>query len=241
MALDRETEERIEQPVSEQAERETRLTPPKPSTTCASAPPSARTRSSGRCSSGQRRQDPEGLVARRERERDRAHGDQRSLVGAHPDRHEHRPQAAPPADQARRRALGRPRLWDDERRRGDRRRAWRADARRRHVDPPRRPRGVQPLPRRTGDPSPARRDLRGARPDRDHLRGAPGDHLPPRRRGAVLARGRDRPRRRRTRHGPGPLADPVEKGRVSMHSLSAAAVDEVEIKTARRSRFGSRS
>ena len=41
------------------------------------------------------------------------------------------------------------------------------------------------------------------------VRGAAGDHEPPRRRQAADARGRDRPRRGRARHGEGPLADPV--------------------------------
>ena len=58
----------------------------------------------------QRGRPAQGLVARRERERDRADGDQRPLLGAHPDRHEHRAQAPAPADQARRRAVDRPRL-----------------------------------------------------------------------------------------------------------------------------------
>ncbi len=44
------------------------------------------------------------LVARLERERGRPDGDQRPLLGAHPDRHEHRAQAPAPADEARRRA-----------------------------------------------------------------------------------------------------------------------------------------
>src|SRR4051812_36056002 len=52
----------------------------------------------------QPRRPAEGLVARRERERGRTDGDQRPLVGAHPDRHEHRPQASPAADEARCRA-----------------------------------------------------------------------------------------------------------------------------------------
>ena len=120
--------------------------------------------------------------------------------------------------------------------------ARRADARRRHVDPPRGPRGVQPLPRRAGDPPAARRDLRGARADRDHLRGAAGDHLPPRRRRAVLARGRDRPRRRRARHGAGPLADPVREGaRLDALALGGRRSTTSRSRTARRSRSGSRS
>src|SRR5213078_857846 len=49
----------------------------------------------------------------------------------------------------------------------------------------------------------ARRPLRGARPDRDRLGGAAGDHLAPRRRAAARARGRDPARRGGPRHGEG--------------------------------------
>src|SRR5581483_2392609 len=58
----------------------------------------------------------------------------------------------------------------------------------------------------------ARGDLRRAEPDRRRLRGAAGDHLPPRGRRALHARGRDRPRRRRPRHGARAVADPVRAG-----------------------------
>ena len=150
-----------------------------------------------------------GVVARRERQRRRPHGDQRPLVGAHPDRHEHRAQAPPPADEARHRAVARPRLRHDERRRRGRRRPRRAPALHRHGGAPRGPRGLLPLPRRAEDARAARRALRGAGPDGDHVGGAAGDHEPPRVRQAADDRGRDRARRRRARHGEGPLAHPV--------------------------------
>ena len=51
-----------------------------------------------------------------------------------------------------------------------------------------------------------------------------------RRRGAAVhARGRRSPGRRRARHGPGPLAGAGRAGRVGIHALSAAAIDEVGI------------
>ena len=150
---------------------------------------------------GQRGPAAEGLVARRERERDRPHGDQRPLLGAHPDRHEHRAEAPTPADQAPHRAVRRPRLQHDERRCRGRGRPRRTASRRRDVHPPGGARGIQPLPRRARDPQAAGRDLRGARADRDHLRGAAGDHLAPRGGEPFSLEAGDRPRRRRARHG----------------------------------------
>ena len=66
---------------------------------------------------------------------------------------------------------------------------------RRDVGAPAGPRGLEPLPRRAEAPRAARRDLRGAGPHGDRVGGAAGDHEPPRRRRAALARGRDPPRR----------------------------------------------
>ena len=64
------------------------------------------------------------------------------------------------------------------RRRGGRRRR-RAAARRRHVDPPRRPRGLQPLPRRGAAAAAARRRLQRARADGRDRRDPARDHRPP--------------------------------------------------------------
>ena len=75
----------------------------------------------------------------------------------------------------------------------------------------------------------ARRDLRRARAHRDRVGGPAGDHQPSRRRAAAddrgglirvadaldMAKGRSR--------------IPFERGRVSMHSLSAAAIEDVTI------------
>ena len=87
-----------------------------------------------------------------------------------------------------------------------------------------------------------RRDLRRARADRDHLRGAPGDHLAPLRRRALLARGGRRPGRRRARHGSGTLADPVREGsRLDALPLGRGDRRRDASPTARRSRSRSRS
>ena len=105
MDLDKETEERIEAPVSRrpcvrpalklpQAVDKMRVNLPRPRQP--EAAEAARTR--------QRRQAGEGLVARRQRERGRADGDQRPLLGAHSDRRQHRAEALAPADEARCRA-----------------------------------------------------------------------------------------------------------------------------------------
>ena len=232
------------QPRPEEAERETRLTPPQAVAQHAHQRARARGNRKLRHARRARQRGPaaQGLVARRERERRRAHGDQRPLLGAHPDRHEHRPEAPPPAHEARRRAGWSSGLRDDPGRRRGRRRARRPHALHRHGRPPRRPRGLQPLPRRAEDPRAARRDLRGARRDRDRGRGAQCDHEPPRRRQAAHARGRDRPRRRRARHGEGPLADPV-RARPRLDPLALRGRDRggPDRATARRSRSGSRS
>ena len=87
-------------------------------------------------------------------------------------------------------------------------------ARHRHVHPPDRPRGLQPVPRRAEAALAARRHLRGAGADRRRLRGAALHHRPPPPRSPLHARGRGRPGRRRARHGPGPFAAP---GRARRH------------------------
>ena len=92
----------------------------------------------------------------------------------------------------------------DGRRGGDRRRL--PAARPRHVDPPRRPRVVQPLPGRRPARGPAPRRLRGARAHDRRVRDPARDHRPPPRRAAAHARGRDRAGRRRAGHGARPLA-----------------------------------
>ena len=70
--------------------------------------------------------------------------------------------------------------------------------------------------------------LRGARAH-DRLVGDPArDHRPPQRRAPAHARGRDRARGRRARHGARPLRAP-ETHLPNIHSLSAAAIDEVRL------------
>ena len=161
---------------------------------------------------GERRPAAQGLVARLQRQRGRPAADQRPLLGPHPDRRQHRAEAPPPADEARDRAVRRPRLRDAQRGRGGRRRPRRVDPLRRDVRPSARPRGLEPLPRRAEAARAPRGDLRGARPHRHRVRGAAGDHEPSRRRRAAVARGRHPPGRRRARHGEGPLADPLREG-----------------------------
>ncbi len=90
------------------------------------------------------------------------------------------------------------------RRGGDRRRL--PAARPRDVDPPRRPRGLQPAPRRRPARRPARERLRRARADGDRGRDPARDHRPPQGRAPADARGRRRARRRRAGHGARPLA-----------------------------------
>ena len=134
------------------------------------------------------------------------------------------------------------RLRHNARRRRGGRRADRADALRRHVGAPAGPRGLQPLPRRAEAARAARRDLRGARPDGDRLRGAAGDHQPPLRRRAADARGRHPPRRRRARHGAGPLAHRV-RARPRRHPLALGRGDRGgrDLRRRARSRSASRS
>ena len=129
----------------------------------------------------------------------------------------------------RRRAVDRRRLRPRARRRRDRAAAGSAAARHGHVGAPRQPRGLQPLPRRAQGAQAARAELRGAGADGDGVRGAARDHEPPRVRPAADARGGHPPRRRRARHGEGRSRIPFAAGQVSMHSLSAAAVDKVSI------------
>ena len=95
---------------------------------------------------------------------------------------------------------------------------------RRDVDPPARSRGLQPLPRRAEAARAARRDLRRARPHRDRVGGAAGDHQPSRRRAAADDRGGPDPRRRRARHGEGPLAHPV-RARPRLDALAVRGGD----------------
>ena len=92
---------------------------------------------------GRRRRRPagQGVVARRGRQR-RAPAHVRPLVGAHPDRAEHRAAPVAAAVRARRDAEHRRRPRHEAARRGGRDRRRGAVALRRHVDPPHRPRGV---------------------------------------------------------------------------------------------------
>ncbi len=61
------------------------------------------------------------------------------------------------------------------------------------------------------------------------VRGAAGDHQPPRRRPAAHDRRGLAAGRRRAGHGEGPFPDPVREGQRLMHSLSAAAIEDVTI------------
>ena len=147
----------------------------------------------------------EGALARGAGQR-RAPGDERPLVGASADRAQ--PCAAPVPDAPPRRAevLDRDRLPAlAQGRRGDHRRRL-PDARPRDVDPPPRSRGVQPLPRRRSAPRAAGEGLRGARAHDHRLRDPARDHRPPQGRAPAHDRGGRRARRRRARHGAGPLA-----------------------------------
>ena len=159
----------------------------------------------------------------------RAAGDVGPLLGPHADRPQHRPAAAAAAAAGRGRAGDgrRPRDARPRRRSGGRRR--RPAARRRHVDPPRRPRGLLALPRQRA----LQRLLADAykEPERtvvaSEILHAIIGH---RRRGEPytleagvvrvadaldMAQGRTRL--------------PLESGHEGIHSISAAAVDEVRI------------
>ena len=169
---------------------------------------------------GQREPAAEGPLARRAGQR-RAPGHERPLVGPPADRAQPRAAPVPAAAPARAEVVDRDRLRDvPQGRRGDHRRRLPA-ARPRHVDPPRRPRGVQPLPRRRPARRTAREGLRGARADRDRLRDPARDHRPPQGRPAADARGRGRARRRRARHGARPLAGRV-RDEPAEHPLAVA-------------------
>jgi len=89
------------------------------------------------------------------------------------------------------------------RRGGDRRRL--PAARSRHVDPPHRPRGLQPLPRPAA-PRPPAGGLRRARAHGDRERDRARDHRPPQRRPPAHARSRCRAGGGRAGHGARPLA-----------------------------------
>ena len=105
------------------------------------------------------------------------------------------------------------------------------------------PRGLEPLPCRAEAAGAARRDLRRARPHGDRLRGAAGDHEPPRRRRAA----------RRSRPGILRVADALDmaKGRSRIPFETRPGVDALAVRrrgrggprsrTARRSRSASRS
>ena len=116
------------------------------------------------------------------------------------------------------------RLRHDERRRGGRRRPRRAPPLRRDGRASGGSRGLLPLPRRAEDARAARRALRRARPHRDHVGGAAGDHEPPRLRQAADDRGGHRARRRRARHGEGPLAHSV-RARLGLDPLALGRGD----------------
>ena len=162
---------------------------------------------------GQRRRAGQGVVARVRGQRHAAAGDVRPQLGAHPDRAQHRAAARPAAVPPRR---------DPERDRGLRARRSRRRGRDRgrlpvplrgDVDPPRRPRALQPVPHRRQARLAAVGGLRGARAVDRRVRGAARDHRPPAQGQPVHDRGRDRARRRRARHGHvgiphDPVADP---------------------------------
>ena len=113
----------------------------------------------------QRRRAGAGLVVHGPGPR-RAARDVGPLLGPHADRPQHRPAAAAAAGQGRGRAGDGRRPRDVAARRRGRRRRRRPAARRRHVDPPRRPRGVQPLPRQRRARPAARRPLQASRSGR---------------------------------------------------------------------------
>ena len=160
----------------------------------------------------QRRRLAARLVARRERQRGAPDADQRPLLGAHPGGREHRPEAgARPRPQGRRDRDG-ARLRDAQRGRRGGRRAGRAVALRRDGRASPGPRGLEPVHGRRPAARHARGPVRGADADGRDRGGAAVHHRAPRRRRAAVARGRDRARRRRARHGQGPLADPVRRG-----------------------------
>ena len=160
----------------------------------------------------------------------RAARDVGPLLGPHADRPQHRPAAAAAAGQGGGRAGDRRRPRDARPRRRGRRRRRRPAARRRHVDPPRRPRGLQPLPRQRR-PASGCSPTPTSEPERtvvaSEILHAIIGH---RRRGEPytleagvvrvadaldMAQGRTR--------------IPIEAGHEGIHSISAAAIDEVRI------------
>ena len=165
------------------------------------AQPAARPVPGGR----ERQQAPEGPLARGPGQR-RAAGDVRPLVGAPADRPQPRSAPVPAAAPARAESVDGDRLraLAQGRRGGDRGRL--PAARPRDVDPPCRPRGVQPAPRRRPARRPARGRLRRTRPDRDRGRDPARHHRPPQGRAPADARGGRRARGRRAGHGARPLA-----------------------------------
>ncbi|CAA9484686.1 MAG: hypothetical protein AVDCRST_MAG45-375, partial [uncultured Solirubrobacterales bacterium] len=159
----------------------------------------------------QRRRAAQGLVARAG-----GNGDPprhvRPLVGPHPDRPQRGSASVPAARAARDRARDghRPRHARARRRGGDRLRL--PVARHRHVDPPRRPRAVQPVPGRRRASRAAGGPLRGARAHDRRLGGAARHHRPPPQRRAADPRGRGGARGGCARPGQGSLAGAVRVG-----------------------------
>ena len=118
---------------------------------------------------------------------------------------------------------------EHQRRRGDHRRRL-PDARPRDVDPPHRPRGVLAVPRRRHADRPARGDLRGARAHDRRLGDPARDHRPPQRRPAAHARGRrSSASPTRSTWSTAARARRWRPTSPNIHSLSAAAIDEVRI------------
>ena len=146
-----------------------------------------------------------------------APGADRPLLGPHPDRHEHRAASRAAAVPARDRAEHGRRPRHDRARRGGRDRGRRAVPLRRHVDPPHRPRDLLAVPHRRQARRPAERHLRRARALGRGGRGDARGDLAPLDGQAADRRGHDRPRRRRARHGQGPLARRV-RGRAAWTS-----------------------
>ena len=146
---------------------------------------------------------------------------QRPLLGAHPDRHQHRAEAPAPADEARRRAERSSPTTASRRttRRSSSRSArscttWACPC---TATGTRTSASSSPSARRASCST----DLYEL-PERavHRLRGAARDHEPPRLRQAADARGRRPAGRRRPRHGEGPLAHPVRARAASRSTRS---------------------
>ena len=152
------------------------------------------------------------------------------LLGPRPDRAQHRAAHAAAAGQGRGRAGDGHRPRDGPARRRGRGRRRSAAARRRHVDPSHRPRGLQPVPRRA-------RSCASCSPASTTSRSAPwSSPRPCTRSSATAAAASPTPSRRASSGLPtrstwpqGRSRVPVEAGRVGIHALSAAAIDEVAI------------